>query len=219
MLDEIYRNLPPTYWKGLNPQSGLHRVIENRLRRRNVLGGDLWDIGCGGGNVLASFGARWIKAGIEPGLEAVTQARARGLNVTAGTASTLQLKNVADVAISIDVAEHLTDPETEFRAIFDMLRPGGIVALFTGTADAWTAQLAGARWYYLHCIGHVTVFGHAALGTLLERIGFVDVSAHRVEHPGAVGLPRWLKRIGGNALRRAWEDRPPPCITSAIISW
>ena len=103
--EEIYQHLPPTYWQGLNPQSGLNRLVESYLRRRGVVRGDLWDVGCGGGNVLASFGPQWIKAGIEPGLEAVAQARSLGLNVTAGTASSLRLTNVADVAISIEVAD------------------------------------------------------------------------------------------------------------------
>jgi SAM-dependent methyltransferase len=208
LLDEIYRQLPQTYWQGLNPHAGFHRVIEGYLRRRGVLGGDLWDVGCGSGGLLASFGPQWVKAGIEPGLAAVARARENGLNVVAGTASSLRLTNVADVAMLIDVVEHLPDPEAELRAVFELLRPGGIGALFTGTADAWTARFAGPRWYYLHCIGHVTVFGRSALATLARRCGFIDITTHQIEHPSAVGLPRWLRRIGGNVLRRAL-GRPP----------
>ena len=207
-MEEIYRKLPQTYWEGLNPQVGFHRLLERQIGRRGVNGGDLWDIGCGNGNLLAMFGPQWTKAGIEPGREAVVQAKSKGLNVMEGTASSLRLRNVADVAISIDVVEHLPDPETELNAMHEMLRPGGIALLFTGSADAMTARFAGSRWYYLHCIGHVTVFGRSALGTLARRAGFVDITTHRIEHPSAVGLPRWLRRIGGNALRRIL-GRPP----------
>lgn len=207
VLDAIYRQLPQSYWQGLNLHAGFERVIEQHLHDRAKQRGDLWDVGCGSGHLLSTFGSQWTKAGIEPGLAAVNEARDQGLNVIAGTASTLGLKNVADVVMLIDVVEHLTQPETELRAVYDMLRPGGVVVLFTGIADAWTARFAGPRWYYLHCIGHVTVFGSAALQSLLSRLGFIDVTVDRVEHPGAVGLRRWLQRIGGNVLRRVLGRR------------
>ena len=44
-----------------------------------------------------------------------------------------------------------------------MLRPGGTLAVFTGRADATVSCLAGPLWYYLHCVGHVTVFSRDAL--------------------------------------------------------
>ncbi len=208
LLDRIYRQLPPSYWQGLNPHAGFAEVLQQQLQARGKVGGDLWDIGCGSGGLLAHFGPQWHKAGIEPGLAAVEAARQSGLDVIAGTASGLQLRSVADVAMLIDVMEHLTDPETELRAVYDMLRPGGIVMLFTGTADAWTARFAAGRWYYLQCIGHVTVFGATALAGMARRCGFVDVAQHRIDHPSSVSLGRWLMRIGGNALRRALRRSP-----------
>jgi SAM-dependent methyltransferase len=210
LLDEIYRNLPESYWQGLNPQCGLHREIERRLSERGMRGGDLWDVGCGSGSVLEEFGKQWNKSGIEPGLTAVAEARARGLNVLAGTASGLQFHDLADVVISIDVVEHLPQPEIELRAMHDMLRPGGVLAILTGTADAWTARFAGPRWYYLHCIGHVTVFSRGALPAQLSQIGFVEIATYRVEHPSAVGLPKWARRIIANILRKAMGRRVAP---------
>ncbi len=210
LLDEIYRRLPQSYWQGLNPQAGLHAEIERRLNRRGILDGDLWDVGCGSGSVLERFGPQWVKAGIEPGHAAVEQARAHGMNVIEGTASGLKLRNVADVVMSIDVVEHLTHPDVELQAMHDMLRPGGTLVLLTGRADAWTARFAGPRWYYLHCVGHVTVFSRVALPRLLERLGFVNVASFRVEHPSGVGLSRWIGRLSGNVARRALGRRPAP---------
>jgi len=208
LLQSIYEDLPASYWQGLNEQIGFHSVIERRLRERGVLRGELWDVGCGNGILLANFSEPWTKHGIEPGGQAVQEARRRGLRVEIGTAATLQLRDVADVVLLIDVVEHLPDPEVELRAIKEMLRPGGTIVVFTGTADAFTARLAGSRWYYLHCVGHVTVFGSQALRVLLRKIGFVGIRGFRVEHPGAVGLRRWLKRLFGNACRRVLR-RPP----------
>ncbi len=208
LLHSIYEQLPASYWEGLNEQIGFSEMIELRLRERGVSRGDLWDVGCGNGNLLHTFGHQWNKHGIEPGQRAVDNARRRNLYVRLGTASALRLRDVADVVLLIDVAEHLPDPELELSAIKDMLRPGGTLVLLTGTADAWTARFAGARWYYLHCVGHVTIFGASSFDRLLAELGFVDIASDRFEHPGSVGARRWLQRIGGNALRRALGKRP-----------
>lgn len=207
LLAEIYRQLPDAYWERLNPQLYFGATLERYLGERRA-GGDLWDIGCGAGNLLAAFGSQWIKTGIEPGLAGAEIARRRGLKVLVGTAATLRLEQVADAALLIDVIEHLLDPQLELAAIREMLRPGGVLAVLTGAADAWTARFAGPRWYYLHCLGHVTILSGAGLRELLGKLGFADVATHRVEHPGAVGGIRWLKRIGGNVLRRVLGKEP-----------
>ncbi len=91
-----------------------------------------------------------------------------------------------------------------------MLRPGGTLAVFTGRADATVSCLAGPLWYYLHCVGHVTVFSRDALRKLLESVGLVDVVVLRVEHQGAVGWWKWLRRVAGNAVRSLRGRQPAP---------
>jgi SAM-dependent methyltransferase len=200
LLEQIYRTLPDSYWSHLNPQTEFSGTIAHYLGER-CSGGDLWDVGCGSGNLLANLDTRWEKHGIEPGARAVELARQRGLDVHAGTASRLGLRDVADAVLMIDVVEHMADPALEFEAAGEMLRHGGTLAVFTGNADAWLPRMARGRWYYLHCIGHVTVFSRAALCKLLATIGFTDISGFRVEHPGGVGLPRWIARAFGNGVR------------------
>jgi SAM-dependent methyltransferase len=200
LLEQIYRTLPESYWSHLNPQTDFSGTIARYLAERCDRG-DLWDVGCGSGNLLANLDNRWEKHGIEPGARAVELARKLGLDVHAGTASRLGLRDVADAVLMIDVVEHLADPVQELEAVADMLRPGGTLALFTGEADAWLPRLARGRWYYLHCIGHITIFSRMALRRLLASTGFTDVKALRVEHPGGVGLPRWIRRAVGNGLR------------------
>jgi 2-polyprenyl-3-methyl-5-hydroxy-6-metoxy-1,4-benzoquinol methylase len=201
ILSEIYRSLPDSYWTRLNPQVGFGRTIGRYLVRR-CQSGDLWDIGCGSGNLLQSLDARWAKHGIEPGIRAVNAAQQNGLDVHLGTPATLRLREVADAALMIDVVEHMPDPLSEIRAVAEMLRPGGVLAVFTGSADAMLPRLVGARWYYLHCVGHVTVFSRTALRQLLANVGLTHIETMQVEHPGSVGAFRWLKRLAGNALRR-----------------
>ncbi len=200
LLEEIYRTLPDSYWSHLNPQTDFAQVVDRFLVDGNIRG-ELWDIGCGSGNLLARLDPRWRKHGIEPGERAVAIARDKGLDVRAGTASQLRLHDVADVVLMIDVVEHLTDPLQELEAAGDMLRPGGTLAVFTGRADALLPRMARGRWYYLHCIGHVTVFSRSALRRLIESAGLTEVRSFRIEHPGGVSLPRWIARAAGNGLR------------------
>ena len=213
LLQEIYRNLPDSYWSHLNPQTAFARTIDCFLSDCRCAG-DLWDVGCGSGNLLANLNSRWSKHGIEPGFRAVQIAREKGLDVHAGTASQLHLRDVADVVLMIDVMEHLSDPLKEIEAAADMLRPGGVLVVFTGEADAWLPRLARSRWYYLHCIGHITIFSRRAICRLLAAAGFEQIRAHRVEHPGGVGLRRSLRRALGNGLRTILGRRGTPIVFS-----
>lgn len=200
VLDEIYRALPDVYWTRLSPQDRFAHTLERHLRRRHS-GGDLWDVGCGTGTLLLNISDRWNKHGIEPGDHAVGEARRQHLDVRQGTAATCALREVADVVVLVDVIEHMPSPQAELDAIFQMLRPGGTLAVFTGRADATLPRLSGSLWYYLHCVGHVTVLSRGALCELLKRAGFTDVEALRVEHQGGVSWWKWLKRVAGNAAR------------------
>jgi len=200
VLDEIYRTLPEGYWTRLSSQDRFARTLERHLRRRQS-GGDLWDVGCGTGTLLASLSDLWNKHGIEPGAQAVREARRHHLDVRQGTAATCMLYDVADVVLLIDVIEHMPTPQEELDEICRMLRPGGTLIVFTGRADAPFSCLAGSLWYYLHCVGHVTVLSRSALCGMLERSGLTNVEVVRVEHQGAVPWWKWLRRVAGNAVR------------------
>jgi SAM-dependent methyltransferase len=128
----------------------------------------------GFGTLLAAMSDRWTRHGIEPGASAVATAQQRGFDVRQGTAQELGLHEVADVALLVDVIEHMLDPEAELQAIVRMLRPGGTLAVFTGRADAITPRLSGRLWYYLHVVGHVTIFSGDALCGLMRRVGLAQ---------------------------------------------
>ncbi|MCU1267792.1 MAG: methyltransferase protein [Acidobacteria bacterium] len=210
VLDQIYRDLPDTYWQELSQQDRFANIVEDFVSVR-AEGPELWDVGCGTGNLLARLHPSWKKHGLEPGRRAVKEAQRQGMDVREGTAATAQLRDVADVVLAVDVVEHLLWPIEELTAIHRMLKPGGIIAIFTGIADALIPRMAGKSWYYLHCVGHVTVFSSEALKTMLSRIGMVDIESHRIEHQGAISLRQWCQRVAGNGIRMAL-GRPAACL-------
>jgi SAM-dependent methyltransferase len=205
-FSEAYANLPHAYWSNLAAQSRLGPTIDRHLPPGEGL--DLWDVGCGDGRLLASLPPRWRKHGIEPGLRAVAAAASRGYDVKAGTASGLALRQVGDVVVSVDVMEHLLDPALELRAMYEMLRPGGTIAIVTGDATSSPARLAHRSWYYLHCLGHVTVFSQIALRTLAQTVGFEAIRLTRVEHESDVGLSAWCRSYVRNKLRQLVGGQP-----------
>jgi len=190
-LGNIYETLPKDYWNNLSDQSHFISLLSSTIGNIKP-NGDLWDIGCGDGRILQGLKGSWTKSGIEPGLEGVHIAKARGLNVLHGTASSINLKNVADVVICIDVMEHLLNPQLEIASMHQMLRPGGVLILFTGDAGSLNARLNRENWYYLNCIGHVCVFTKKAIKILLENSGFKVCEIRTHNHDGSLTFIKWI---------------------------
>lgn len=190
-LRKIYETLPKEYWSNLSDQTSFIEFLSLMIRNYKS-DGDLWDVGCGDGRILDGLKGSWNKSGIEPGSEAVQIAKAKRLNVMLGTASSMNLKDVADVIICIDVMEHLLDPKVEIRSMHRMLRPGGILIIFTGDAGSINARLNMGNWYYLNCIGHVCVFTKRAMKLLLGNSGFKVRKILTHNHDGSLSVIKWI---------------------------
>lgn len=206
-LEGAYTSLPDTYWNGLSQHQALARRLEAVLAELGARG-DVFDVGCGDGGLLAELRVTGRKTGIEPGTAAVKAGQAKGLDLRQGSASALGLEGVADVVLAIDLLEHLAEPEAELRAIARMLRPGGYLLALTGDATARAAKLTGGWWYYLHVLGHVTVFSREALSLATHAAGLEVRELRRFEHPAAVSPRKWAQRLAGNAARLALGKRP-----------
>lgn len=203
-LGKIYETLPKEYWTNLSDQTNFIDFLSQTIRNVKP-DGDLWDVGCGDGRILAGLKGSWKKFGIEPGSEAVKIANAKGLNVVQGTAATVNLKDVADVVICIDVMEHLLNPKLETTSMYRMLRPGGLLIIFTGDAGSINARINKANWYYLNCIGHVCVFTKKAMKLLLESSGFKVSRIMTHNHDGSLPLIKWAYSTLRNGINRIFK--------------
>ena len=103
------------------------------------------EVGCGNGEMLgllrdAGFRAR----GCDPGLRAVERCRALGFDVVEGNWPGLPFPPSSfDVAVTLQVVEHVTDPRAFVTEVVGLVRPGGVVVI--ATEDAWTSQAAWER--------------------------------------------------------------------------
>ena len=82
--------------------------------------------------------------------------------------------------------------------------------LFTGNADAWYARCAKGLWYYLHCVGHVTVLSRDGLQGMLRDAGFGGVEVHRADHESSVSFAAWWGRYFTNGVRKRLGRIPAP---------
>lgn len=149
--------------------------------------------------------AGWDACGVEPSEWAVKEAQARGLPIIHGTQHAPELADQSfDVITMWDVIEHVADPTAELTHAYQMLKPGGVIAVHTMDIDSLTARLMGPRWPWLMEM-HIHYFSRHTLAEMLQKCGFEIIWS------GAEG--RYLRlgylasRVGGlNRTLGKWVD-------------
>ena len=110
--------------------------------------------------------------GLEPSSWAVDHARACGLPMIEGTLESAHLPNAAYAVLTMwDVIEHLGDPLHELREAWQVLRPGGYLAVHTMDRGSLFARVMGRRWPWLMEM-HLYYFSTHTLRAILKEAGF-----------------------------------------------
>jgi len=148
--------------------------------------------GAGGGRRLLDVGAYvgvfvecaknrgWDAVGIEPSAWASGVARQASLEVVQGDLDSAPFLPASFDAVTMwDVIEHLEDPRRTLGQMFELLRPGGWVAVHTMDLGSLFAKVSGKRWPWLMEM-HLYFFTRATLRAMLEQVGFeqVEIEAH-----------------------------------------
>lgn len=158
----------------------------NLREHRRVL-----DLGCGEGNFAASLqDAGFQMFGIDQNEETIAKAITRypGVRFVRGTAYGDLTEHfdatTFDAIISVEVIEHMYDPDEFVARAYEALRPGG---LFIVTTPYWgylknvLLSLTNRMDRALTALwpgGHIKHWSYATLRTLLERHGFQFVAFH-----------------------------------------
>lgn len=172
------------------------------------------EIGCGTGGTLRAlhtvFPAVSI-AGVEP-VEVVAElCRSRGLDV--GVASMEHLPDhdeSVDLALALDVLEHLEDDVAGLAEVGRVLRPGGrLIATVPALPSLWGPHdVANAH------------FRRYTRRTLVRAMDDAGLSIERVTYFNAILLPAgWLERQVTRILRLKWSlgvGQPPRLMNAAM---
>jgi SAM-dependent methyltransferase len=145
----------------------LHPYVEN---------GHLLEVGCGVGRYLDLMRALgWHRTvGVDISHKAIAQAReALGLEAYCG-----QLREVGLPADSFDAVslshtlEHVPDPVMFLRDIFQVMKPGGRLAIIVPNVESLSSRRFRDYWLGLETPRHLINFTRHSLSLTLQRAGF-----------------------------------------------
>jgi 2-polyprenyl-3-methyl-5-hydroxy-6-metoxy-1,4-benzoquinol methylase len=151
----------------------------------------IFELGCGNGAVaelLARHG--YQLTGVDVSVQGVEQAQRRHSHLS------LQLGSAYDrladtygrfpVVISLEVVEHLYDPRTFARTLFDLVEPSGTAIVSTPYHGYWknlAMALTGRLDHHFTALwdhGHIKFWSMATLRQLLQEAGFHSITFRRV---------------------------------------
>jgi 2-polyprenyl-3-methyl-5-hydroxy-6-metoxy-1,4-benzoquinol methylase len=181
-------------------------LTARRLRRLAPRGRAVFEVGYGSGRLLRRFlDAGWAVGGVDAGQLGVgvdAEVAGRG-RLVAGELEALPpgpADGTYDLVIGVHVLEHLRDPAAGLGAAHRLLRPGGVLALVTPTADSLGAEWFGAAWWLLEDPTHLRFFSPASARRALAAAGFDAVAVRR--------LPLDTLSMEVASLRRLARPRP-----------
>jgi SAM-dependent methyltransferase len=170
------------------------------------------DVGAGSGPLLP-----WLRevgfnpvAGIEPSTAAIAAAPPSVLPLLRqGMFSRTIIADISPSLIcSFMTLEHLTDPGGFVGEVYDLLEPGGMLAVVVHNWRARLNRLLGLRSPIID-IEHLQLFNPHSLRTMLTRAGFVSVELQGIVNSYPLGywirltpLPQSLKSVIISILNR-----------------
>lgn len=153
------------------------------IRSSGPSSGRLLEIGCAYGLFLQQAKEHYDVYGIEIVAEAAEYCRQSGLtNVKHGVLERIDTSWIEsiDVAVMLDVIEHIDNIEEIFSFISETLRAKGTFVLTTGDWASIVARLTGKNWRLMAPPLHLWYFTPLSLRMLGERFG---LRVAGIEHP------------------------------------
>jgi SAM-dependent methyltransferase len=165
--------------------------------------GSILDVGCGGGEFLATLPGAYCKHGVEPAESAAAGARRRGVTLLGRNLDEARASGqLFDVITLMNVIEHLPAPLEQLEVAAELLRPGGLLIITTANTDVLPWRLMRTTYWYYYP-QHVTFYNPKWFRFAARRLGMQCVAVERFCYYGGV-LPAVLEKLRG--LRA-----PRPC--------
>jgi len=149
--------------------------------RNYASGGKVFDIGCATGDFLSvakSFG--YSAEGLELSRWSAEIARKKDITVYMDRLKVLAQKFPAryDIVTMWGVIEHFQFPRDEMLCINRLLKPGGLLVIWTGNIDGIMSRILGRRWWYWQG-QHIQYFTSRSLNSLASLFDFEHLITKR----------------------------------------
>lgn len=181
---------PRTYARGDKLADTRRRMLWNWSRQYNVQPTALLDVGSGEGALVADAQTRGLRAaGMDIAEAAASRARAKHpectfvVNAIEDRPWPFEPESF-DIVTSFEVIEHLMRPADLIKGAYEVLRPGGYLALTTpyhGMVKNVAIAAYGYEKHYKVEGSHIRFFTDPALIGLIESNGF---AIREIEHIG-----------------------------------
>ncbi|MEN2998274.1 MAG: class I SAM-dependent methyltransferase [Brevinematia bacterium] len=187
--DEIKSYYTEGYYSGQNGYSylderkikGSHLVWDRRIdklisiyTRENLRSPiNILDVGCSFGGFLERARMKGLQPyGIEISEYSANYARSRGIEVFVGDVGEVELGSERfDIITMIEVVEHLEDPLSVMKKIYNSNTKGGVLLIQTANINGLQSKLWGRRYHY-YLPGHLHYFSNTTLKNLLRGLGY-----------------------------------------------
>jgi ubiquinone/menaquinone biosynthesis C-methylase UbiE len=180
------------YLKRQNERLMTAQKVHNLLKKVSA-SGKLLDVGCATGDFLSVAQNDHDVEGLELSEWSASIARERGFKIHTCRLDELRSDSHYDVITLWGVIEHFESPRKEIQNISRLLKPGGIVCLWTGDFESWTARLLGKRWWYIQG-QHIQFFSKKSLCQLFSDFNFDTLSI--VRYPFTTDFRSLSKSLG-----------------------
>lgn len=135
--------------------------------------GRFLDIGCSAGFILEAAREKGFETyGVEISPHGLRHAREQlQLNVMDGYLQDIHFPEGSfDVIVMYDVLEHLPDPAKIFHEINRIMKPDGLMEIWTPNIGHWKARTMGKEWPHI-ISDHLYYFTLETLAKMLEKVG------------------------------------------------
>ena len=174
------------------PNLSLYNTIERLLNKRFGKDAQIHDLGCGNGNFLHYVHERGYKNLSGSDIISCLKDEIDGkINFNHSSFESVKADQSYDFVISIANIEHVFDVETYTKTLHNLLKPGGVAAIYTINENAliyWLSKLlrklgilfASKQLYDPHHINH---FSTKSLKSLLIKNNFSFLKSHTSNFP------------------------------------
>jgi 2-polyprenyl-3-methyl-5-hydroxy-6-metoxy-1,4-benzoquinol methylase len=136
--------------------------------------GRMLEVGCASGSFLHCMHQKgWEVVGIESSRKAAEEARLKGYSVHHDPLEKVHaIENKFDLIVGWMVLEHLHDPITGLRNLYDWIHPDGWFAFSVPNAGASEFGIFKDKWYALQVPNHLYHYTPQTIRLILEKTGW-----------------------------------------------